>query len=172
MSTLTAEQVTALHADGTEAGMTDQPAAPSLSAAFRDVIAGLAVGSPTFMEAAEAFTAAYRGAAYNRQAAFALNNQGLGTLLVALQERGHQPQIEQTGGFCMALSIPQQDGTVWIIAGEGEDFYYVGRYTEQAWAEGDMPMTMDDGTVEKPGVTTEHALDLIEYRRTGTPFTA
>jgi len=156
---LSTEQVTALQDDGYAAAMADQPAAPALSAAFQQVIAGLPVGTPTFTEAAEAFQRGYRSGGYFRSEATALNGQGLGTLLLALREAGHDPIVNQTGGFCMVLTVPLLDGTLWAISGEGEESYNVIRLTEADWNEG-----CEEPISETLDVPTAAVLDVIAFR--------
>lgn len=100
--------------------------------------------------------------------AAALNASGLFWLGTYLTATGHAPEVENTGGDNMALVLPVGDGTAWVLTGDETDCYTAARYRDDAWTSEDSndPETLDSA------LTTSEVCDLIEYHRTGTPFTA
>lgn len=94
----------------------------------------------------------------------ALHSQGLDLVLDRLAREGITPDVEQTGGFIMALRYDLNDGTLFVVGGEGTDHYLVSRMTEATWnGEGDEPITEDYG------IDREAVADLLTFRRPATP---
>ena len=66
----------------------------------------------------------------------AARNQGLLTLRGLLALWGHEPDLENTGGFCMALVeyvLGDEGEEVVVAAGEGDGTYYVTRMPASVW---------------------------------------
>jgi len=79
----------------------------------------------------------------------ALRAQGLDHLANRLTFESHEFDMEQTGGYCMALVMYFADDTVTVVTGDGVDDYAMCRYTLAAWNGGDdvdpSPLTLDSG---------------------------
>ena len=80
----------------------------------------------------------------------AATDQGLDPLTAALGAAGVGFAVEQTGGFCMAVTVPAEDGT-WAVTDDG--CWYLGWYQGDAWSESGFP----DHEVELPS----EALDVV-----------
>lgn len=73
---------------------------------------------------------------YRRHRINAARHQGLGPLWRRLTSYGIKVELENTGGYCMALTqhVPTEDGTdVLVAASEGDGTYYVSRYPASVW---------------------------------------
>ncbi|MDO7868172.1 hypothetical protein [Nocardioides jiangxiensis] len=69
----------------------------------------------------------------------AANRQGLIVLSRDLERRGVGAEIENTGGYCMALvcCVPDDDGPSEFVVATHDDRWYVARYTQAEWHDGD-----------------------------------
>ncbi|TCJ21662.1 hypothetical protein [Nocardioides jejuensis] len=69
----------------------------------------------------------------------AADRQGLIALSRDLERRGVGAEIENTGGYCMALvwRVPADDGSEEFVVATHDDRWYVARYTQDEWHDGD-----------------------------------
>ena len=70
---------------------------------------------------------------YDEACKAAATAQGLDPVLEALRDK-RLVELEQTGGFCMAVTVGYENGT-WAITAEGST-YYAYWYPGETWHEG------------------------------------
>lgn len=75
---------------------------------------------------------------YDAAVAAATTSQGLDPLAYLLTVAGVDHVIEQTGGFCMVLTVTTDDGTYAVIQdGEGPSDWMVGFHAGDSWHDAD-----------------------------------
>lgn len=90
---------------------------------------------------------------YDEKCAAATKAQGLEPVMDALEEARVVHGVEQTGGFCMAVTVPQLGGT-WAIVKDGA--YICVWYPGDTWREG----PAEDG-VEHEAESLEELVALV-----------
>lgn len=74
---------------------------------------------------------------YDEACTEATTDQGLDQVIKALEDAGISPGLEQTGGFCMVVTVAHDNGT-WAITNENHkvrDEPLVGWYPADSWTE-------------------------------------
>jgi hypothetical protein len=90
---------------------------------------------------------------YERACAAAATDQGLDPIMAALKAGGFEPELWQSGGFCMIVTLVLVNGeNYWIV--EGSDYgapagkaLVTGPHTCHACDEDTCPACHDDGNV-------------------------
>jgi hypothetical protein len=99
---------------------------------------------------------------------YALREQGLDILAELLGMVGEDFEVTSLGGNIMALRLTVADNSEWLITGDGGDDYTMARYEADAIdSEDSLPPVTLDTKCQRTDV-----MDLLRFRRTGTPFAA
>ena len=112
--------------------------------------------------------AEYVAAEAKPEQGYALREQGLDILAELLGMVGEDFEVTSLGGNIMGLRISVADNSEWLITGDGGDDDTRARYEADALdAEDSLPPVTLDTKCQRTDV-----MDLLRFRRTGTPFTA
>lgn len=112
--------------------------------------------------------AQYVAAEAKPEQGWALQEQGLDILAELLGMVGVDFEVTSLGGNIMGLRVSVADFSEWLITGDGGDDYTMARYESDALdSEDSLPPVTLDTKCQRPDV-----MDLLRFRRTGTPFTA
>lgn len=79
----------------------------------------------------------------------AADAQGLTPMIEALRDEGIDYQIEQTGGWCMALVVPHGHLGNWAIVADGDE-WFPGWFPANSWHDGEQePVDFEETSVEE-----------------------